>query len=69
MLFTLLFSCFSQVEALEQSIESEDEEEDEVGELVTGKISQDFLDVYTKIREKDPSLYSKVRCVIVSLIF
>ena len=49
----------AEVDALEKSIESDEEHEDEVGELVTGKISQDFLEAYVKIRDKDPSLYAK----------
>jgi protein KRI1 len=47
----------AEVEALDQSIESEDEEEDEVGELVTGDIAGEFLEVYSRIRERDPALY------------
>ncbi len=45
------------MEALDQSIESEDEEEDEVGELVTGEVATEFLEVYARIREHDPALY------------
>lgn len=47
----------AEVEALDLSIESEDEEEDEVGELVTGDIAGEFLEVYSRIRERDPALY------------
>ena len=45
------------MEALDLSIESEDEEEDEVGELVTGEVASEFLEVYTRIRDQDPALY------------
>jgi hypothetical protein len=45
------------VEALDLSIESEDEEEDEVGELVTGEVATEFLEVYARIRDQDPALY------------
>ena len=45
------------MEALDLSIESEDEEEDEVGELVTGEVASEFLEVYARICEQDPALY------------
>lgn len=47
----------AEVDALDLSIESEDEEEDEVGELVTANIAGEFLEVYSRIRERDPALY------------
>jgi hypothetical protein len=47
----------AEVEALDLSIESEEEEEDEVGELVTGEIAGEFLEVYSRIRDRDASLY------------
>lgn len=47
----------AEVEALEESLASEEEREDELGELVTDRVASEFLDVYNLVRRRDPVLY------------